>query len=408
MSNDWPQGWYRGDNAGAPRGGSGYARQGQPGQGWPERPPARSGRPGGGAPGGGPGEGGRPGGGPGGGRPGGGRPGGGGYGGGPGYGPRPVRPRRTGRRIIQVIVAIIVILIVVIVGSYFWLNSKLHRDVTMPQTTSTSAGTNWLITGADSRAGLSRAQRAQLHVGSNSGELNSDSIMLLHMGGGQPVLISIPRDSYVPIPGHGQNKINAALGIGGASLLIQTVENVTGLKIDHYMGIGFGGLVNVTNAIGGVKMCLPSSVKDQDSGVNLKAGCQNLNGQQALAFVRDRHSFATGDLQRIQDQRAYLKALLNKATSPGVFLNPFTAFPFGSNAASAITIDHGTQLYQLVQAAMALQNPASGTVPVANAALQTSAGESVEWDHSKALEMFNALKNNQPIPAGLLKGTSVG
>ncbi|HYY19200.1 MAG TPA: LCP family protein, partial [Streptosporangiaceae bacterium] len=247
----------------------------------------------------------------------------------------------------------------------------------------------------------------ELHVGSDT-DLNSDSLMLLHMGGPQPVLISIPRDSYVAIPGHSMNKINAALGIGGPSLLVQTVENATGLKIDHYMGIGFEGLVDVTNKVGGVYICLKQPVQDTDSGVNLKAGCQTLNGTQALEFVRDRHSFATGDLQRVQDQRAFLKALLSKATSPGVFLNPFKALPFGSSAASSTSVDQGTHLYDLIKAGLALRGPETGTVPIANAALPTSAGEAVEWDHTKALELFNALKNNQAVPTGLLSGTSTG
>jgi LCP family protein required for cell wall assembly len=306
------------------------------------------------------------------------------------------------------LVTLVVILVVLVVGSYFWLNGKLDRSVTLPATTNVSSGTNWLITGADSRQGLSRTEIDQMHVGFDMGTLNSDSVMLLHMGSGKPILISIPRDSYVDIPGHGYNKLNAALGEGGPALLIQTVESVTGLQINHYMGIGFGGLVSVVNSVGGVKMCLPSSVQDSYSGVNLKAGCQNLNGDQALAFVRDRHSFATGDLQRIQDQRAFLKALLDKGMSPGVYLNPFEALPFASTAASSMSVDKGTSLLDLLQAAMALQNPESGTVPIANPAYFTSAGEAVEWNRTEALQLFGALQKDQPVPAGLLKGTSVG
>ena len=243
---------------------------------------------------------------------------------------------------------------------------QAEQVVTLPATSLTSAGTNWLITGSDSRAGLSRAEIDALHVGFDEGTLNSDSIMLLHMGSGRPVLISIPRDSYVDIPGHGFNKMNAALAYGGASLLIQTVENVTGLKIDHYMGIGFGGLVAVVNQIGGVPICLKTAINDSYSGVHLSAGCHNLNGDQALAFVRDRHSFATEDLQRIQDQRVFLSALLHKATSPGVYLNPFTSLPFGSTAASSMSVDKGTSLLDLVHAASALRDPQTGTVPIAN------------------------------------------
>jgi LCP family protein required for cell wall assembly len=318
------------------------------------------------------------------------------------------RPGRRGRRIALILGTAVVVLIAGVAGTYFWLNGKLNRSVTLPTTTLTSAGTNWLITGSDSRAGLSRAEIDALHVGFDEGTLNSDSIMLLHMGSGRPVLISIPRDSYVNIPGHGYNKINAALAYGGANLLIQTVENVTGLKIDHYMGIGFGGLVAVVNKIGGVQICLKTAINDSYSGVNLSAGCHDLNGDQALAFVRDRHSFSTEDLQRIQDQRAFISALLKKATSPGVYLNPFTALPFGSTAASSMSVDQGTSLLDLVHAASALRDPETGTVPIANSNYYTSAGDSVLWNTTQATELFKALKSDSAIPKGLLGGTSVG
>jgi LCP family protein required for cell wall assembly len=319
------------------------------------------------------------------------------------------QPGRHGRRIALIAGIVVVALIAGVVGSYFWLDSKLNRSVALPAFSGTSAGQNWLIVGSDSRQGLTTQQIIQDHVGFDFGTANSDSLMLLHMGTGRPVLISIPRDSYVPIPGYGDNKINAALGFGGPTLLVKTVENVTGLRIDHYMGIGFGGLVSVVNEVGGVNICLTTALHDYDSGANLKAGCQTLDGDQALAFVRDRHSFADEDLQRMQDQRAFLKSLLDKATSPGVYLNPFTALPFGSSAASAISVDQGTHLYDLVQAAMALRDPLTGTVPIANANYYTpNAGDAVQWNQTEALALFNALKNGQSVPKGLLTGTKVG
>jgi LCP family protein required for cell wall assembly len=318
------------------------------------------------------------------------------------------QPGRHGRRIALVIGVVILLFIAGTAGTYFWVNGKLNRSVTLPATTATSAGTNWLIVGSDARDGLTTKQIVQDHVGFDFGTDDSDSLMLLHMGSGRPVLISIPRDSYVPIPGHGDNKINAALAYGGPRLLVETVESVTGLKINHYMGIGFGGLVSVVNTIGGVRICLSTAINDSYSGANLSAGCHNLNGTQALAFVRDRHSFADSDLQRIQDQRAFLKALLAKATSPGVYLNPFSSFPFASTAASSIAVDNGTSLYDLLQAAFALRNPLTGTVPIANADLQTSAGDSVEWNRGQAIQLFNALQQDKPVPAGLLTGTQVG
>ena len=321
------------------------------------------------------------------------------------------QPGRRGRRIALVIGVVILLFIAGTAGTYFWINGKLNRSVALPAFSGTSAGTNWLIAGSDSRTGVNRTEQDQLHLGSVGADA-SDSLMLLHTGGGRPVLISIPRDSYVLIPGYGYNKINAALAFGGPSLLVKTVESATGLRIDHYMGIGFGGLANVVGAVGGVQMCVKTAVPADptgDSGFKgLAAGCHNLSGTQAIAFVRDRHSFATSDLQRIQDQRAFLSALLSKTTSPGVYLNPFTALPFASTAASAIAVDKGTSLYGLLQVAFALRNPQTGTVPIANANLATPAGDSVEWDQAQALQLFNALKQDKKVPAGLLAGTKVG
>ena len=385
--SDWQDGWYRPEpgqpGAGqVPSGGAGGDRAA-----WPEQPPARR------APG----------------LPATRRPGPAG----PGFGRRRRfwgQPGRHGRRIALLAGLVVVVLVVALVGSYFYLNSKLNRSVTLPAFSGQSAGQNWLIVGADSRQGLSQQQIVSLHVGDVFGTENSDSLMLLHIGSGRPVLISIPRDSYVQIPGYAEdNKINAALGFGGPSLLVKTVELATGLQINHYMGIGFGGLVSVVNQVGGVTMCLPKALHDYDSGANIPAGCHSLDGAQALAFVRDRHSFADEDLQRIEDQRAFLTALLNKATSPGVYLNPFVALPFGSAAASSISVDQGTQLYDLIKVALALRNPQTGTVPIADANYETAnAGDAVKWNSSEALQLFNDLKNNQKVPANLLNGTTVG
>ena len=123
---------------------------------------------------------------------------------------------------------------------------------------------------------------------------------MLHLpsNGGRPVLVSLPRDSYVTIPGHGSDKINAAYSFGGPRLLAETVQDVTGLRIDHFMGIGFGGLVHVVDAVGGVRLCLKAPLVDPAAGLHLNEGCQTLDGAEALGFVRTRHKFATQDLQR--------------------------------------------------------------------------------------------------------------
>ena len=324
-----------------------------------------------------------------------------------GGGRRWLRPRR-----IMGIVGLVVVLILVFTGvMYFYLNSKLTRANVLVDYNGrpvASAGQNWLITGSDSRQGLTRKEERQLATGRGIGGHRSDTIMILHIpGNGLPaVLVSIPRDSYVDIPGFGMNKINAAYDFGGPKLLAKTVQNATGLEINHYMGIGFGGLVNVVDAVGGVRMCIPSNLNDPASGLHLKKGCQNLDGAQALGFVRTRHLFATQDLQREQDQRVFIKALLTKMTSPGNLINPFHVFPAAFGAAGALTVDKGTQLYQLVQVAFALRHPETTTVPIGSEP-QLAVGDVVIWDHTTATELFDAMKNDTRIPKSLLTGSKL-
>src|SRR3984893_11501386 len=343
MSDEWPNGWYRDDQGQQQRPGftprqdpqgSPYERtQAVPrGAAWPAQPPGRS-------------------------WPGDGQP------------PRTRGPRGGRRwlrpkRILLILATLVVVVVLAGVALYFDLNSKLTRANVLVPTSLASAGTNWLIAGSDSRGGLTRTEENQLALGHDISGGRTDTIMVLHMPGNgtRPTLVSIPRDSYVPIPGHGSNKINAAYSLGGPKLLIQTVQNVTGLRIDHYMGIGFGGLVAVVNDVGGVALCLPGPMADPKAGLNLKKGCQTLNGGQALSFVRTRQ-FPLGDLQREQDQRALLKSLLSKMTSPGTLINPFAVIPAASGAVSSLTVDQGTGLSQLVSVAFALKDPVTTSVP---------------------------------------------
>ena len=317
------------------------------------------------------------------------------------------------RRIFGVLGLVIALLLAGTVATYFYLNAKLNRSnilVDYPGQPALGSGTNWLIAGSDSRQGLTRAQERAYSTGRLAGSGRSDTILILHMpsGGGKPLLISIPRDSYVNIPGHGMDKINAAFAIGGPALLAKTIQSDTGLYISHYMEIGFGGFVNVVNAVGGVRICVTHRLHDQASGVRLHRGCQVLSGGEALAYVRDRHSFATQDLQREQDQRVFLKALLTKMTSPGVMFNPFSSVPAASGAVSNLTVDQGTNLYQLVQVARGLGHALTTTVPIANSNYQTSVGDAVLWNSSQAKELFRALQNGQKVPKSLITGSHLG
>ena len=311
------------------------------------------------------------------------------------------------KRILGILACLVVLIVVAGVVEYFNVSSKLTKTNVLVPTSLTSAGTNWLITGSDSRAGLNRQEENQLALGHDIAGSRSDTIMLLHLpaNGTRPTLVSLPRDSYVPIPGYGYNKLNAAYDFGGPKLLIKTVQNVTGLPINHYMGIGFGGLVTVVNDVGGVQMCLKAPMKDPKAGLNLKAGCQTLNGDQALGFVRTR-AFSEGDLQREQDQRVLLKGILSKMTSAGTLANPLAIIPAANGAAAAITVDQGTGLSSLISVAFALRNPVTTTVPFGQFA-NTSVGSVVEWNITAAKQFFYDLAHDQPLPKNLITGSSV-
>ena len=155
-----------------------------------------------------------------------------------------------------------------------------------------------------------------------------------------------------------------------------------------------------------MRICLPAALHDYNSGVNLKAGCQTLNGDEALGYVRSRHLFATQDLQREQDQRAFLKALLSKMTSPGTLLNPFAVIPAAVGSADVLTVDQGAQLYQLARVAFALSHPETTTVPIGSEP-DLAVGDVVLWNTTQASELFNALKDDQAVPKDLLSGSSL-
>jgi len=322
----------------------------------------------------------------------------------------PVRRRRSRWRLVRRIIGIVLVLLVIGgVATWFYVDSNLHRVNALADYSGRPAqgtGTNWLIVGSDSRQGLTDAQAAQLHTG-NASDVSggrTDTIILLHLpdNSTKPTMVSLLRDSWVTIPGHGKNKINAAYAFGGPSLLVQTVEQATGLRIDHYAEIGLGGFASVVDDVGGVTMCLPQAVNDSYAGINLPAGCQNLNGANALGYVRSRHAFATSDYARTDHQRQFLGALASQIASPWVLLNPFAVFPMINDLPNAITVDNGDHLQNLVGLGWAMRGISSGGVTTTGVPINGSTGSSLLWDPTKAPQLFQDLNTDQPVPAGLI------
>lgn len=271
------------------------------------------------------------------------------------------------------------------------------------------SGHNYLLVGSDSREGLTAAQKKALGTGSDPGQ-RTDSIILVHTpgNGGKASLISIPRDSYVPIPGHRSNKINAAFSIGGPKLLVQTVEQVTDLRIDGYLEIGFGGFAQLVDSMGGVDICVPFRMNDPKAHINLKKGCQTLNGANALGYVRARYSDPRGDIGRAERQRQFLAAIMKKMATPSTVLVPWTWWDTSHAAVAGITVGQETSVNDAYRIVQTMRGSSSGktlslVVPLADLSYQTYAGDSVKWDTARARALFTMLRDGTPVtspPAG--------
>ncbi|MFF3910617.1 LCP family protein [Streptomyces sp. NPDC001848] len=330
-----------------------------------------------------------------------------------GDGPGGARPAPNWRRRIKwTAITLVTALAVTSVATYFWADSKLHRDVDLSKVIDRPAagkGTNYLIVGSDSRAGLSDADKQKLHTGSAEGK-RTDTMMILHVGDNGDTLISLPRDSDVEIPtykgstsgkvyqGTGRHtKLNATYAEDGPELLVRTIEYNTGLHIDHYAEIGFAGFANIVDAVGGVTLTIDKGFKDKYSGADFKAGTQTLNGDQALAFVRTRHAFAQSDLQRTKNQQKFLAALAHQVATPSTVLNPFKLYPTMGAGLDALTVDKDMSLWDLASMFWAMKGVNGGNGKSMNMPISGSTGGNLLWDKAKVKTLVDELKNDQTV-----------
>jgi LCP family protein required for cell wall assembly len=207
---------------------------------------------------------------------------------------------------------------------------------------------NFLILGSDSRKGLTKKQQSYYGNSSIVEGQRADTIILVRIDPriNRTVVVHIPRDLLVDIPGYGQGKINSAFS-HGANVMVQTVEQLTGMQINHYVEVNFSGFRSIVDALGGVKICIDKPMIDQLSGLHLtKAGCHNLNGFQALAFVRARHveGDTIPDFSRISRQQQFMRVIIQKLLS----LNAILHFQDLVQAVSDnLVVDDHLKLYDL-------------------------------------------------------------
>jgi LCP family protein required for cell wall assembly len=314
------------------------------------------------------------------------------------------RVARRQRFLLVVLSAMSVVTLLVSGGAWLvtgYVSASLGRLDAGTSGTPASGPVNVLLVGVDTRGGLTRQQQLRLHVGNVAGA-NTDTMMLIHVPADRQSIqiVSLPRDSWVSIPGHGMNKINAAYGLGGPHLMVSTVEQATGLTINDYVEVDFVGFVRVIDELGGVNVCLPFAVNDSDSGLHLSAGPHHVDGVTALKFARDRHSFATSDLARIADQQQLVASLFAEATATGVLANPIRLQQVVSSITASVTVDRGFNATELASELRDIEpdSVTFTTVPIATPDYQTPTGEAaVLWNQDAAAALFHRLSTDSGL-----------
>jgi LCP family protein required for cell wall assembly len=280
-----------------------------------------------------------------------------------------------------------------------------------------SSAVNYLIVGSDTREGLSRAEIKRLKVGGTevAAGKRSDTMLLIHISKkrDKAAIISIPRDTYALIPEHTSSqgkvipathsKINSAFNWGGAPLLIQTFEEMSGLRIDHYIEVNFVGFVRMVDALGGVEICTKKDIDDPKSHLVLPAGRHTLDGVDSLKYVRTRQFDGLGDLGRMKRQQEFASAMLRKATSAGVLLNPVKMIDFINSALDSVVTDEGLSQGDLLTLGKQLRNLSASSVRTLTIPLKyynyskNGVSAAVLWDPVLAPELFERIKNDDAL-----------
>jgi LCP family protein required for cell wall assembly len=340
---------------------------------------------------------------------------------------------------VRAVVALVSVLVLVVTGygwsAYRQLGAQLVTSDVLAPRPDPDGATDVLLVGLDTRtdaAGnpLPRELLDELHAGPDEGTLNTDTLVLIRIPNDPTrptTAVSIPRDSYVAIPGFGTHKINsayaraadvvrtrlAAQGLSGPALeqqadqagrrsLIATVEQVTGASVDHYAEVNLAGFAEITRAVGGVPVCLVAPVRDSYSGADFAAGPQTVQGAPALAFVRQRHGLPRGDLDRVVRQQAFLASLAYKILSAGTLADPAQLTALITAVSRYVVVDPGWDLLDFASRQRGLTGGNIGfrTIPTGRLALPTpDDGVAVQVDPSAVRAFMTGLNGPVPAPA---------
>jgi LCP family protein required for cell wall assembly len=259
-------------------------------------------------------------------------------------------------------------------------------------------GTAILLVGSDSRDAMTEEEREELGVGNAYGKRTDTMMIYFIPKSGPAVLLSLPRDTYIDIPGVGYDKLNAAHAYGGAPLLVETVEVRTGIRIDGYLEVGMAEFANLIDYVGGLDVCIDYDVADPDSNLYLNAGCHHLDGAQGLAYVRMRYADPRGDLGRVERQREAVSQVMDKVAVKSNVLLPWRWYSTTHALVDLITAGEDTSILDMFSAGLGALDFVSGnglqlTVPISNPGADTEVGSAVIWDDDAADELFALLRS---------------
>ena len=309
--------------------------------------------------------------------------------------------KRRRRTIASVVAVLLIAVLAWPVGLIASASKDLH-EVSALSSAPASSGTTYLIAGSDSRD-------IDAPPGTST-DARTDTIMVLHKPKKGPVaLISITRDSYVDIPGHNPNKINASYAFGGPELLVETVEQLTGYKVNHYVEVGFGGVQNIVDAVGGVELCLDQNVSDEKSELEWEAGCHLSDGKTALAFSRMRYADKQGDIGRGNRQRQVISAVAAKIKEPSILLSPSAQKKLLKAGIASIAVSEGTGVTDLAKLAFAFSEATgkdgiTGTPPIISLNYRPGkVGSAVQLDPDNTDKFFDDIAAGR-LPAGIVGG----
>ncbi|WP_435854480.1 LCP family protein [Streptomyces subrutilus] len=276
-------------------------------------------------------------------------------------------------------------------------------------------GVNFLLVGTDGRDKITPEEKRAYRLGGAPCHC-TDTIMLVHLSADREraSVISLPRDSFAEVPAHrdlvtGKDhnahpvKLNAAYAEGGPQLTVRTVENMTRVKIDHYLEVDFTSFMRTVDAVGGVEICTAKTMRDPNTGLDLLPGTHRLTGGQALQYVRSRHVDGASDLGRMQRQQRFVAALIKQATGGGVLLNPVKFKQLSSTLLGSVRADTGFGSEQMLALGQAMRGftPSSSefaSVPIGNPSYPVKGiGSTVKWDEPKAAKLFEAVRNDRPL-----------